>query len=150
MCFPAAINAADVLHARSKGYSTSVLRRRRVCCAHDDVMRVLEEEVMREAPPDRRGVWDTRVRDLCLQVLSVVERQILVRKWKGQLGGPRMDADFDSWHRVMRNKWTKMKELRSQTRGGERQGQSSRRFCSKNWLRTPPEIRKALCPIGVK
>jgi hypothetical protein len=32
-----------------------------------------------------------------------------------------MDADFDNWHRVMRNKWTKMKELRSQTRGGERQ-----------------------------
>jgi hypothetical protein len=37
-----------------------------------------------------------------------------------------MDADFDSWHRVMRNKWTKMKELRSQTREGERQGQSPR------------------------
>jgi hypothetical protein len=32
-------------------------------------MRVLEEEFMREAPPDRKGVWDTRVRDLCLQVL---------------------------------------------------------------------------------
>jgi hypothetical protein len=28
--------------------------------AHDDVMRVLEEEVMREAQPDRRGVWDTK------------------------------------------------------------------------------------------
>ena len=37
-----------------------------------------------------------------------------------------MDADFDSWHRVMRNKWTKMRELRRQTRGGERQGQSPR------------------------
>jgi len=64
-------------------------------------MRVLEEEVMREAPPDRRGVWDTRARDLCSQVLSVAEREILVRKWKGQLGGPRMDTDFDSWHPVM-------------------------------------------------
>ena len=81
---------------------------------------------MREAPPGRRGVWDTRVRDLCPQVLSVAERDILVRKWKGQLGGPRMDADFDSWHRVMRNKWTGMTELRSQTRGGERRGQSPR------------------------
>jgi hypothetical protein len=37
-----------------------------------------------------------------------------------------MDADFDSWNRVMRNKWTKMTELRSQTRGGERRGQSPR------------------------
>jgi hypothetical protein len=101
-------------------------RRAAIQGAHDDVMRVLEEEVMREAPPDRSGVWDTRVRDLCLQVLSVAEREILVRKWKGQLRGPRMDADFDSWHRVMRNKWTKMKELRSQTRGGERRGQSPR------------------------
>jgi hypothetical protein len=35
-----------------------------------------------------------------------------------------MDADFDSWHRVMRNKWAKMTELRSQTRGGERREQS--------------------------
>jgi len=33
--------------------------------AHDDVMRVLVEEVMRESSPDRRRVWDTRVRDLC-------------------------------------------------------------------------------------
>ena len=51
--------------------------------AHDNVMRVLEEEVMRDAPPGRRGVWDTRVRDLCSQVLSVAEREIMVRKWKG-------------------------------------------------------------------
>jgi len=28
-------------------------------------------------------VWDTRVRDLCSQVLSVAEREIMVRKWKG-------------------------------------------------------------------
>ena len=67
-------------------------------------MRVLEEEVMREAPPDRRGVSDTRVRDLCSQVLSVAEREILVRKWNGHLGGPRMDANFESLHRVMQNK----------------------------------------------
>ncbi len=59
-------------------------RRAAIHGAHDDVMRVLEEEVMREAPPDRRGVSDTRVRDLCSQVLSVAEREILVRKWKGQ------------------------------------------------------------------
>jgi hypothetical protein len=32
---------------------------------HDNVMRVLVEEVMRESPPDRSRVWDTRVRDLC-------------------------------------------------------------------------------------
>jgi hypothetical protein len=51
--------------------------------AHDNVMRILEEEVMRDAPPGRRGVWDTRVRDLCSQVLSVAEREIMVRKWKG-------------------------------------------------------------------
>jgi hypothetical protein len=44
-------------------------RRAAIQGAHDDVMRVLEDEVMREAPPDRRGVWDTRVRDLCLHVL---------------------------------------------------------------------------------
>jgi hypothetical protein len=94
-------------------------RRAAIQGAHDNVMRVLEEEVMREAS-DRR-VWDTKVRDLCSQVLSVAEREILVRKWKG---GPRMDADFDCWHRVMQNKWTKMKELRSQTRGGKRRGQS--------------------------
>jgi hypothetical protein len=71
-------------------------RRASIQGAHDDVMSVLEAEVMRGALPDRRGVWDTRVRDLCPQVLSVAEREILVRKWKGQLGGPRMDADFDS------------------------------------------------------
>jgi hypothetical protein len=29
--------------------------------AHDHEMRVLEEEVKREAPPGRRGVWDTRL-----------------------------------------------------------------------------------------
>jgi hypothetical protein len=101
-------------------------RRSAIQGAHDDVMRVLEEEAMREAPRDRRGVWNTRVRDLCPQVLSVAEREILVRKWKGQLGGPRMDSDFDSGQRVMRNKWTRMTELRSQTRGGERRGQSPR------------------------
>jgi hypothetical protein len=56
----------------------------------------------------------------------VKESEILVGEWKGQLGGPRMDADFDSWHRVMRNKWAKMKELRSQTRGGEQRGQRPR------------------------
>ena len=39
-------------------------RRAAIQGVHDDVMRVLEEEVMREAPPDRRGVWDTKVRDL--------------------------------------------------------------------------------------
>ena len=51
------------------------LKRRRAAIqgAHDDVMRVLEEEVMREALV-RRGVWDTRGRDLCSQVLSVAER----------------------------------------------------------------------------
>ena len=48
-------------------------RRAAIQGAHDDVMRVLEE-VMREALPDRRGVWDTRVLDLCSQVLSVAER----------------------------------------------------------------------------
>jgi hypothetical protein len=94
-------------------------RRSAIQGAHDDVMRVLEEEVMREAPPGRRGVWEIRVRDLCSQVLSVAEREIMVRKWKGQLGAPRMEADFESWHRVMRNKWTKimtkMTELRSWT-----------------------------------
>jgi hypothetical protein len=37
-----------------------------------------------------------------------------------------MDADFASWHRVMRNKWAKMTELRSQTRGGERKKQIPR------------------------
>ena len=49
-----------------------------------------------------------------------------MRKWKGQLGWPRLDADFESWHRVMRKKWTKMTELRSRTRGGERRGQRPR------------------------
>jgi hypothetical protein len=46
------------------------LKSRRVAIqrAQDDVMRVLSE-----APPDSRGVWDTRVRDLCSQVLSVAE-----------------------------------------------------------------------------
>ena len=63
--------------------------------AHDDVMRVLEDEVMRKATPDRRGVWDTRVKDLCLQILSVADKEIMVRKWKGQLGGPTMDEDFE-------------------------------------------------------
>jgi hypothetical protein len=69
----------------------------------------MEEEVIREVLPGRRGVWDTRVlpwyqRDLCSQVLSVTDREILVRKWKGQLGGLRMDADFENWLRVMRKK----------------------------------------------
>jgi hypothetical protein len=40
-------------------------------------MKVLEEEVTREAPPERRGVWDTRVRGLCSQVLSAAEREII-------------------------------------------------------------------------
>jgi len=67
-------------------------RRAAIQGAHVDVMRVLEtEEVMREATPDRRGVWDTRVKDLCLQILSVADKEIMVRKWKGQLGGPIMD-----------------------------------------------------------
>ena len=65
--------------------------------AHDNVMRILEEGVMRDAPPGRRGVWDTRVRDLCSQVLSVAEREIMVRKWKVSIGGPNMDADFEKW-----------------------------------------------------
>ena len=52
------------------------------------------------------GVWHTRVRDLCSKVLSVAEREILERKWKGQIGGPRMDTlrivtrmdtDFEEW-----------------------------------------------------
>ena len=77
--------------------------------AHDDVMKVLEtEEVMREATPDRRGVWDTRVKDLCLQILSVADKEIMVRKWKGQLGGPIMDEDFEKWQLVMRQRWTRM------------------------------------------
>jgi hypothetical protein len=53
-------------------------------------------------------------------VLSVAERYT-GEKMEGAttcVGGPRIDADFDSWHRVMRNKWAKMTELRSQTRGG--------------------------------
>ena len=87
--------------------------------AHDDVMKVLEtEEVMREATPDRRGVWDTRVKDLCLQILSVADKEIMVRKWKGQLGGPIMDEDFEKWHLVtMRQRWTRMTEGRSKARG---------------------------------
>jgi hypothetical protein len=55
-------------------------RRAAIQGAHDDVMRVLEEEIMREATPDRRGVWDTRVKDLCLQILSVADKEILVRR----------------------------------------------------------------------
>jgi hypothetical protein len=101
-------------------------RRASIQGAHDDVMRVLEEEVMREAQSGKMGVWNTRVRNLCSQVLSVDDREIMVRKWKGQLGGPRMDTDFESWHRVMLKKWTEMKELRNRTRGGERRGQSPR------------------------
>ncbi len=60
-------------------------RRAAIQGAHDDVMRVLEEEVMRETATDRRGVWDTRVKDLCLQILSVANKEIMVRKWKRQL-----------------------------------------------------------------
>jgi hypothetical protein len=82
-------------------------RRAAIQGAHDDVMRVLEEEVMREATTDRRGVWDTRVKDLCLQILSVADKEIMVRKWKGQLGGPTMDEDFEKWHLVMRQRWTR-------------------------------------------
>jgi ribonuclease HI len=96
--------------------------------AHDNVMRILEEEVMRDAPPGRRGVWDTRVRDLCSQVLSVAEREIMVRKWKGSIGGPNMDADFEKWHLVMQNKWRKMADRREQTRGEEHQGQRPSRL----------------------
>jgi hypothetical protein len=82
-------------------------RRAAIQGAHDDVMRVLEEEVMREATTDRRGVWDTRVMDLCLQILLVADKEIMVRKWKGQLGGPTMDEDFEKWHLVMRQRWTR-------------------------------------------
>ena len=64
-------------------------------------MGVLEKEVMREAPPDRRGGTGYRVRDLCSQVLSVAEREILVRKSKGQLGGPKMHADFESFRHAV-------------------------------------------------
>ena len=96
--------------------------------AHDNVMRILEEEVMRDAPPGRRGVWDTRVRDLCSQVLSVAEREIMVRKWKGRIGGPSMDADFEKWHLVMQSKWRKMADRRGQTRGEEHQGQRTSRL----------------------
>ena len=35
-------------------------RRAAIQGAHDDVMRVLEKEVMREATPDRRGVGNGR------------------------------------------------------------------------------------------
>ena len=83
----------------------------------------LEEGVMRDAPPGRRGVWDTRVRDLCSQVLSVAEREIMVRKWKGRIGGPNMDTDFEKWHLVMQNKWRKMSHRRGHTRREEHQGQ---------------------------
>ena len=100
-------------------------RRSAIQGAHD-VMRVLEEEVMREATPDRRGVWDTRVKDLCLQILSVADKEIMVRKWKGQLGGPIMDEDFEKWHLVMRQRWTRMSEGRSKASGEERQGQCTR------------------------
>jgi len=93
-----------------------------------DVMRILEEEVMRDAPPGRPGVWDTRVRDLCSQVLSVAEREIMVRKWKGRIGGPSMDADFEKWHLVMQSKWRKMADRRGQTRGEEHQGQRTSRL----------------------
>jgi len=96
--------------------------------AHDNVMRILEEEVMKESPPGRRGVWDTRVLDLCSQVLSVAEREIMVRKWKGRIGGPSMDTDFEKWHLVMQNKWRKMADLRGQTRGEEHQGQRTSRL----------------------
>jgi hypothetical protein len=96
--------------------------------AHDNVMRILEEGVMRDAPPGRRGVWDTRVRDLCSQVLSVAEREIMVRKWKGSIGGPSMDADFEKWHLVMQNKWRKMADRRGRTRGEEHQGQRPSRL----------------------
>jgi hypothetical protein len=82
-------------------------RRAAIQGAHDDVMRVLEEEVMREATTDRRGVWDTRVMDLCLQILLVADKEIMVRKWKGQLGGPTMDEDFEKWRLVMRQRWTR-------------------------------------------
>ncbi len=27
----------------------------------------------------------------------------MVRKWKGSIGGPNMDADFEKWHQVMQN-----------------------------------------------
>ena len=60
--------------------------------AHDHEMRVLEEEVKREAPPGRRGVWDTR--DVtCAHRHFQSRREILVKKWKGQLGGPEMYAE---------------------------------------------------------
>ena len=101
-------------------------RRAAIQGAHDDVMRVLEGEVMREATPDRRGVWDTRVKDLCSQILSVADKEILVRRWKGQLGGPTMDEDFEKWHLVMRQRWKRMSEGRSKARGEERQGQGAR------------------------
>ena len=91
-------------------------------------MRILEEGVMRDAPPGRRGVWDTRVRDLCSQVLSVAEREIMVRKWKGSIGGPSMDADFEKWHLVMQNKWRKMADRRGRARGEEHQGQRPSRL----------------------
>ena len=57
-----------------------------------------------------------------------------------------MDTDFDSGHRVMRNTWTKMKGLRSQTRGGARRGQSPRTADATTHAverkRKEPEVRR--------
>ena len=52
----------------------------------------------------------------------------MVRKWKGQIRGSRMDTDFEEWHRSMRNKWRKMADRRGQTRGEEHQGQRTSRL----------------------
>jgi hypothetical protein len=37
-----------------------------------------------------------------------------------------MDEDFEKWHLVMRQRWTRMSEGRSKARGEERQGQCTR------------------------
>ena len=37
-----------------------------------------------------------------------------------------MDEDFEKWHLVMRQRWTRMSEGRSKARGEERQGQGTR------------------------
>ena len=84
--------------------------------SHDRMMQILEEEIMKDAPAERNGVWNTRVRSLCHQVESVASRMKLIQKWRTE---PKMETEFETWHQLMRVQWEQLKRRKWKEQPGE-------------------------------
>ena len=80
------------------------------------MMQIIEEEIMQDAPRERHGVWNTRVRSLCCQVESVASRMALIQRWRKE---PKMETDFEKWHQAMRTQWKQLPRRKGKEQKGE-------------------------------